>query len=147
MGSSCQLSRARLPPLLAVVAVLATGAHADRGGFVIERFHTDVTVDADADVVVSERIEVRFLEPRHGIYRSIPVRYTDPRGYGYSLGLRFVEVLDDTGAAYETKVTNEGRYVKIRIGSPDFTVDGPRVYRIRYTTQDRGQPTEATGLV
>ena len=119
----------------ALVATLAGAARADLGGFVIDRFHTDVEVLPDADLLVEERIEVRFLEPRRGLYRTIPVRYTDPKGYAYSLGFDLIEVLDESGSAHRTKVTNEGRYVNVRIGDPDRTISGPVVYRLRYRVE------------
>lgn len=93
-------------------------------------------MNPDATIRVEERIEVDFSESRHGIYRTIPVRYTDPKGYGFSLGFRLVEVVDDQGMAYGTKVSHEGRFVKIRIGDADRTVHGRRVYIVRYTAQE-----------
>lgn len=104
----------------------------DRGGYVIRSFDTGLTVDAGSDLLVEERIEVAFSEPRHGIYRTIPVRYSDPKGYAYSLGLRLLGVTDAQGRRQTTEITNEGRYVKIRIGDPDRTVDGTVVYVVRY---------------
>ncbi len=122
---------------LTVLALLSIPhARADLGGYVIEDFHVDLTVETGSDLLVRERIEVHFSEPRHGIYREIPVRYTDPRGYGYSLGFRLLGVEDDTGRAQETKVTSEGRYVKIRIGSASRQVGGRVVYVLRYRVRD-----------
>lgn len=117
-------------------ALIATPAFADRGGYSIENFRVELRVEDGAELLVEERLEVVFSEPRHGIYRSIPVRYTDPRGYLYSLGFRFDDVVDENFSPYETKVTNEGNYVKIRIGSADFNVSGRKVYVIRYRLRD-----------
>jgi uncharacterized membrane protein len=129
--------RARL--LLAILPLLTlvvAPAEADRGGFAIRSLHADLEVKPNAEMIVTERIEVDFLEPRHGIYRTIPVRYTDPIGYSYSLGFRMIDVEDDAGKAHETKVTNEGAYVKIRIGSANRTVKGLVVYNIRYLVRN-----------
>jgi hypothetical protein len=71
---------------LALIAWTAAPAVADRGGYVIHRFDTELTVEPNGGVMVVERLEVEFSEPRHGIYRTIPMRYTDPRGFAYSLG-------------------------------------------------------------
>src|SRR5690606_36628590 len=68
--------------------------------------------------------------------RTIPVRYSDPKGYGYSLGRRLLGVTDDSGRRQTTMVTSEGRYVKIWIGDDDGTVEGPVVYVIRYRVRD-----------
>jgi hypothetical protein len=119
-----------------LLAVSTAEAQADRGAYTIRSFDTTLTVEATSDVIVEERIEVVFSEPRHGIYRTIPVRYADPKGFGYSLGLRLLGVTDGNGRRQTTEVTNEGRYVRIRIGDPDRTVEGPVVYVLRYRVRD-----------
>jgi uncharacterized membrane protein YgcG len=125
--------------LLAVQAICGLGsapARADRGGYIIRRFDVDLTVETNSDIVVVERLQVDFSEARHGIYRTIPIRYTDPKGYSYSLGFRLLEVTDDSGRSFGTKVSNEGRYTKIRIGDADRTVRGRVSYVIRYRVRD-----------
>jgi uncharacterized membrane protein YgcG len=112
--------------------LLAVPSAADRGGYRITSFDVELTVEANADLIVEERLVVDFSEARHGIYRAIPVRYTDPRGYFYSLGFRLLDVVDDNGAAHTTHVTSEGKYVQIRIGDADRTVRGRVVYVVRY---------------
>jgi hypothetical protein len=111
-------------------------AWADLGGFEIDRFDVDLEVQPDASVVVTERLEVVFSEPRHGIYRVIPTRYTDPWGYEYGLGFELLDVRDDRGAAHESKLSREGHRVKIRIGSAEREVSGHVVYVIRYLARD-----------
>jgi len=133
------LPRRTLLPLAlaALLAGIAPGpARADRGGFVIRDFHTEVTVLPDSDIEVEELVTVDFSEPRHGIYRTIPVRYTDPKGFAYSMGFRLLGVEDENGRRQGTKVTHEGRYVKIRIGDAERTVTGLVAYRIRYRVTD-----------
>jgi len=111
---------------------LAVPAAADRGAFVVTNFHADITVQQDANVIVEERIDVDFSEPRHGIYRTIPVNYTDPRGYGYSLGFRFLSATDQTKKSYGASVSQSGRYVQIRLGDADTDVQGNVTYILRY---------------
>ena len=123
-----------LPVFLA--AGLPSPAQADRGGFVIREFETGITVQADSDIRVDERLVVEFSEARHGIYRTIPIRYTDPKGFAYSMGFRLLEVLGEDGRPQKTKVTHEGRYVQIRIGDPERTVSGVVTYTIRYRVSD-----------
>lgn len=127
--------RARWTLLLGAL-LLAAPLAADRGGYRIASFDVELTVEASSDLVVSERIAVDFSEPRHGIYRTIPVRYTDPRGYLYSLGFRLLQVVDENGNAQPTQVTREGSYVKLRIGDPNRTVHGRVAYIVRYRVRD-----------
>lgn len=112
--------------------LLAVPAAADRGAFLITNFHADITVQQDAKVIVEERIDVTFSEPRHGIYRTIPVNYTDPRGYGYSLGFRFLGATDQTNKPYGSNVSKSGRYVQIRLGDADTEVQGNVTCIVRY---------------
>lgn len=115
--------------LLALIAIPAAG---DRGAFVITNFHADLNVQANSDLLVEERIEVDFSEPRHGLYRTIPVHYTDPRGYGYSLGFRFLEAVSPNGQVYGTNVSRSGQDIQIRLGDADTFVQGHVVYILRY---------------
>jgi uncharacterized membrane protein YgcG len=138
-GSGVSLARPFAGLFAGVLAGVLLGpgpAEADLGGYTIDRFHTDLTVEPGSDLLVEETIAVVFTEPRHGIYRSIPVRYTDGKGYAFSLGFRLLSVTDEAGRAHGAKVTNQGRYVKIRIGDADRTVSGPVTYVLRYRVQD-----------
>lgn len=132
--------RVRTIAIAVLVAVgLPAGSDAqssDRGAYVIRSFDVGLTVEADSNLLVEERIEVEFSEPRHGIFRTIPVRYSDPRGFAYSLDLRLIGVTDAAGARHQAQVTNEGRFAKIRIGDPDREVDGVVVYLVRYRVRD-----------
>ena len=130
------LMRTREWSLLALLALSAGPAAADRGGYVIHRFDTQLTVEPNATLTVEERLEVEFTEPRHGLYRTIPVRYTDPRGYAYSLGLQSIGVTDEAGRSYDTRLSDTGRYLNIRIGDAERTVVGRVVYVIRYRVRD-----------
>lgn len=120
--------------------ILAAGgpapADADRGGFVIHDFHGDITVEPGSGLRVEERVVVDYSEPRHGIYRTIPVRYTDGKGFAYSMGFRLQEVVDGSGARQTVHVSSPGRYVKLRIGDADRTVTGRVTYTIRYRMTD-----------
>ncbi len=122
----------RAAVICCLLAFSVSPAAADRGAFVITDFHADVTVQDDAKVIVEEHIDVAFSEPRHGIYRTIPVNYTDPRGYGYSLGFRFLGATDQTNKPYGSSVSKSGRYVEIRLGDADTEVEGRVTYILRY---------------
>jgi len=90
------------------LALSVSPATADRGAFVITDFHADIAGQEDAVVIVEERIEVDFSEPRHGIYRMIPANYTDPRDYGYSLGFLFLGATDQTNKPYGASISKNG---------------------------------------
>ncbi|HUG63560.1 MAG TPA: DUF2207 domain-containing protein, partial [Methylomirabilota bacterium] len=130
------LSTLALATLVALAAALspitAAPASADLGGFVIRDYHTELTVESDAGLLVEETIIVEFSERRHGIYRTIPIRYTDPRGFEYGLRFRLLSVEDGDGRSHGTAVSREGRNISIRIGDADRMVIGEITYIIRY---------------
>lgn len=121
-------------PLFAVLFP-ATPARADLGGFVIRDFDAAIEVQQNGDIDVTEALTIHFSEPRHGIYRTIPYSYTDPRGYRYTFGMRLEGVTDERGQSYGTQVSRSGGSYQIRIGDPESTVMGEVVYRIRYRVE------------
>lgn len=95
--------------------------------FSIIKYDVNVTfaVDGSADFV--ETIEVRFTEPRHGIFRFIP--YRDILN-GKQLDRIIKDVKVDGFKFTTSKVENNN--IEIRIGDADTYVEGTQVYRIRY---------------
>lgn len=120
---------------LIVVILFPHAARAE--AFSIERFDATIQVRENARFVVEETIDVDFTEPRHGIFRTIPVRYTDARGINRSIRLRATGVSDEFGHDVPYITRRSGRDVEIKIGDPDRTVIGPVTYTISYTV-DRG---------
>ncbi len=127
--------------LLAVVCMLvvfAAPAAADEG-WVIERFASDIEVQKDGALLITEAIDVDFqlLNDRHGILRDIPVRYQwdpDPKMIRvYQLDVRSVR--DASGRALTYETSQIGADVRIRIGDADRTVSGKQTYRISYSVR------------
>ena len=46
---------------------------ADRAGYTIDSFDVQIDLNTDGSAQIEESIIVDFSEPRHGIYRNIPV--------------------------------------------------------------------------
>ncbi|MDP9252700.1 MAG: DUF2207 domain-containing protein, partial [Chloroflexota bacterium] len=128
--------------LLAVVCLLvvfAAPAAAD-DGWVIERFASDIEIQKDGALLITEAIDVDFqlLNDRHGILRDIPVRYQwdpDPKMIRvYQLDVRSVR--DASGRALTYETSQNGASLRIRIGDADRTVTGKQTYRITYGVRD-----------
>lgn len=121
--------------LLGLFATLGPGrsACAD-GGWVIRNFDVHLGIQRDAGLDVTETIDADFNAPKHGILREIPVHYYVGM-HQYSLRVRLLGVDDGAGRDYESSVSHEENLMKIRVGSPDFTVRGPVRYRIRYRVE------------
>lgn len=101
----------------------------------------DVTLDvwADGRLLITEAIGVDFGPVRrHGIYRTIPVRYGRPvwgLPTAYNMRIRLISVTDPAGRPYRVRQRRVGRSVEWRIGDPDVYVQGRQTYVIRYEVQ------------
>ena len=115
-----------------LTAIAPLSARADEG-WTITSFHSDVQIAPNAVLTVVEDIRVDFgaLE-KHGIFRTIPLRYrydsTRDRYYDVT-----VESVTD-GAnprPYATSVDNDNLVIKI--GDPVRITSGPNRYVVKYT--------------
>lgn len=117
--------------LVAVVVTLALSVPA-RAAEQISNFDSIVTVQGSGRVDVTETIQYDFgYASRHGIYRYIPVEYTDDQGVTYKPGLSFDSVTID-GRSAEYSVSSDGDNEVIKIGSANTTITGPHSYTIKY---------------
>jgi uncharacterized membrane protein len=100
---------------------------------VIERFAADITIQKDSSLHIVEAIDADFgPQQKHGIFRTIPVRYQwdDTHVRVYQLQVRSVTDAAGKGIRYET--SDQGASKVIKIGDPDRTVSGRQTYRITY---------------
>ncbi len=93
----------------------------------------DVTVEAakDSSLHVVEKISANFSQPRHGIFRIMPVKYSR-YGADYTLDFRLNSVQDENKQKIAHQISKQGSDVNIKIGSPDKEVLGKQTYVIDY---------------
>ena len=127
------ITRAVLLGVLSVFAVPQPEARAD-SGWSIRAFDVKIAINHDASIEVTETIDADFHMPKHGILREIPVRYAVGM-HQYALRVKLEEVSDGEGHNYQSSVSHEENLMRIRIGSPDFTVQGLKRYRLRYRVE------------
>ncbi|MBI3317624.1 MAG: DUF2207 domain-containing protein [Candidatus Omnitrophica bacterium] len=102
----------------------------------IDRFETEISIQADSGFIVREKIEADFKrEERHGIYREIPLVTQDRRGVKRSIRLTFLEAADERGERWGVKVTRQGVTQRIRLGDPDRTFSGRKVFQLTYQVE------------
>lgn len=110
--------------------------------FYINSYDINVRVNQNASIDVSEKIEVHFTEPRHGIFRKIPYRYkleslpdsAQKANVAWeSNGYRYTEIKNLNVKGFKSEVYSEGDFKVIKIGSKDKYVDGDQTYEITYT--------------
>jgi len=127
--------------VLLFAGILAFGL--DAAAIEIAKFDVSILLDPDGTIFVTETIDVDFGElERHGIFRTIPVRYARTEtvagiavGTTYAVRMRVLGVADGGGAPLRFTAWPEDRSLFIRIGDPDRTVTGKLTYVITYRVQ------------
>ncbi|MEQ1744605.1 MAG: DUF2207 domain-containing protein [Saprospiraceae bacterium] len=114
----------RLLLLLLPVWFAAYRAHAEY--FIITNYHVAVTFTAAGHADFDETIEVEFYEPRHGIFRQIPLRSV-VNGETVDRLVRDVQV-----DGFKFSTSHENHNLVLKIGDADVYVDGRQTYHIRY---------------
>jgi len=120
----------------AAAAVLLLGALRAGAAERILDFDSEIVVNADASLDVTEMLRVRAegAAIKRGIYRDFPVRYTLPSGLRRTVGFEVVSVERD-GHPEPYRTQSSGDYVRVLIGDPDrFVPSGEHSYRLRYRT-------------
>lgn len=101
----------------------------------IGHFDVTVAIAPDGTLTVVESIVYDFEgQQRHGIFRTIPYRYSR-NGFTYNARLAVQSVTDGEGGLYQHEVSRSGGAVSIKIGDPDVFVTGIQTYVIRYTVE------------
>jgi uncharacterized membrane protein len=96
-------------------------------------FDVTVTLAKEYDFEVEERIRWDFEgAQKHGIFRTIPLRYARPPAPDYRIEVDVQSVTDENGVPYPWKESSRGGVLDLRIGDPNITVTGQREYVIRY---------------
>ena len=120
--------------IAATWAVVVSGpvAHGDEA-WAITSFQSDINVASDSTLTVKEDIRVDFgALQKHGIFRTIPLRYRfdDSHDRYYNLGVTSVT---DGSRPVEFAVTSASDNEVIKIGNPSVLVAGKQRYVITYT--------------
>src|ERR1700730_10241537 len=107
-------------------------AHADEG-WVITSFHSEIIIGADSRLAIQEDIQVDFgSQQKHGIFRTIPMRYRYDDTHDRYYDLAVSSVTDGAQPVmYTTSVDNYNEVIKI--GDPNVLVSGRQRYVITYT--------------
>jgi uncharacterized membrane protein len=101
----------------------------------IKHFDEQIEVRKNGVIDVTEVIDVQFIGHWNGMYRTIPVKYTTPQGFSFTLFLDPISVTDDTGTKLKYETQSEGRYRKFKIYVPGAE-DATRTIIFRYQISD-----------
>lgn len=106
-------------------------AQAARLEYVITSFESVIDINKDTHVFITETIVANFNVQKHGIFRIIPITYS---ANGKTIKARFnlVEVTDENGNPHEYAQSRVGQSINIKIGDPNRTLTGEKIYVIKY---------------
>lgn len=106
----------------------------------IRDFNSLLEIQKDSSIIVTEEISVDFTNAsnRHGLIRSIPMKYRDAAGNFLNLHFKLISVTDPNNQPIDYSYSFNDPNADIKIGSADQYVDGKVVYyKIKYQI-DRG---------
>src|SRR3990167_10918520 len=86
--------------------------------YVIKSFDSDIVLQKDTSLLVTETIDVNFSASKHGIFRNVPVTYS-AKGKTIRAKLEVLAVTDKKSAPYKYQLSRSGGDVVIKIGDPD----------------------------
>jgi uncharacterized membrane protein len=113
--------------LLALFAAMPSNARE----LTFEHFAAEILVNSDGTLEVTETMEAHFTGAWHGIYRTIPIEYTNPQGLNYTLFLDRISAKDRQGQKLKIEQNREGRYLKFKIYVPGAE-DATRTILLHY---------------
>lgn len=101
--------------------------------WVVENFNSEITIDKNTTVEVKETINADFrILQKHGIYRTIPVKYKDRYGNNLDIRFKLISITDRAGRSIDYSQSREGNNVQLKIGDAERTVSGKQTYAINY---------------
>src|SRR4051812_23856786 len=99
----------------------------------ISRYDVQVSVSRDGSLHVREKIAYDFGDSqRHGIFRTIPVRYTYDDTQDRVVDVTDVRVASPTGASTDVDRSEDGGILTLRVGDPNREVTGRQTYVLDY---------------
>jgi len=111
--------------------VLAFASAASARQLKIQKFSSEIFVQSDSALDITETIEANFIGAWHGLYRTIPIEYVTPQGFNYTLFVKLDGATDDAGHTLKVESSRERHYLKWKIYVDDAT-DVVRTITLHY---------------
>lgn len=100
----------------------------------INSFYSRIEINQDTSLFITEQIEYTTTVSKHGIYRYIPITYNKD-GQVEVLPISNIAVTDDSGVKIPFTRSTDNKFITLKIGDPDVTFSGDKVYVISYTVE------------
>jgi hypothetical protein len=96
-------------------------------------YYLDRNYENDSTLHVQETLVATFpnYNQNHGILRAIPESYKN-----HTLSLKNIYVTDQTGKPYQFTSSEQNDNKVLKIGNPNYYVQGRTIYKISYDMQD-----------
>ncbi len=102
----------------------------------IDSYEVDIRVERDGTMAVKEKIAYDFGSlRRHGIFRTIPVRFHYDDKYDRVYPIKDIRVDASAGTPHEFSTSSKGADLLIKIGDADKTITGAHTYEISYVVR------------
>lgn len=122
--------------VLQVASLQIASAQSYGGDWDIKNYDTEIQINADSTINVTEHIVADFTRSEHhGIIRIIPVKYTDTNGKHSEIPIHIQSITDENGKSWNYKKTNEGKNLSLKIGDPDVLLQTVTTYNISYKAE------------
>jgi len=110
-------------------------ANAAVSDYLVNSFDSQIEINQDTSLSVTETIEVFFNIQKHGIFRIIPVVYS---AGGKTIKARLIisSITNAQGQPYKYTTSRLNQSLQIKIGDPNSTLTGRQTYVIKYTIKD-----------
>lgn len=131
--------------LLFIFPVLIAQARENVSDWYIQDFNTEIVVQADSSVIITERIVADCGQAlgKHGIFRALPLRHQTVDG-AWSTPVEVFSVTDFTGKNYRYQKTTDNQVLTLKIGDPQVTVRGVNNYLLNYQVKNAVSFSEET---
>lgn len=92
----------------------------------LDTFSSEITINQDTSVTITETLDYFTPIEKHGIYRYIPVKYNRD-------GFNFTADISNVTISEQFTRSRQGPNVEFKIGDPDSTFSGAKTYTLTYT--------------
>ena len=108
-----------------------------QGGYEVKDYKIDINVNENASAYFAEKIDVNFMEYRHGIYRwiTLPIKWKVKDANNNKTIYSSIKVDNIAVVSDPYKIENKIEHKIIKIGDKDKNIIGNKSYKLSYLTK------------
>lgn len=100
----------------------------------INSFDSQIQINQDTSITITETIDYQTNLYKHGIYRYIPIEY-NRSGTKDKLRIDQIKITDELGKKVDYEKSYDSGNLTLKIGDPDITFTGEKTYIISYRVE------------